>query len=486
MCRLFPIGLLLLILVTICSAATRCVDVNSPSPAPPYTSWPTAARVIQDAVDVSVDGDLIQVTNGIYQTGGRTIEGETTGSRVALTKAVMLQSVNGPGVTIIRGYQVPGTTNGPGAIRCAYLTNGAALFGFTLTNGSTAATNSQFSSQGPHEMGGGAECRSIDAVVSNCIVVGNSSSAGGGATCGTWNNCVFSNNVAASGGGAFEGLFENCLFVGNQAICGGGLALNLGHPCWVFNCTIVGNSAISNGGGFTCSVGMIQPATFMAYNSIILSNSAPSGGNYSLGDWAKFRGINCCTEPTSGPFNFTFDPFFVDPGHGDFRLQSNSPCINAGNNGDIFNVPTSVDLAANPRISGGTIDVGAYEFQNPPSTLSYAWAQQFGIPTDGSADYVDPDADGLNNWQEWQAGTDPTNAASVLKMLGVVPTNNASQLVLTWQSVVDITYVLQFSTNLASPFTTLQSNLMSSSTTRDFIATNATPQVPVFYRVGIQ
>ena len=46
-------------------AAVHYVDLNSPSPSPPYTNWASAARIIQDAVDAAAAGDEIVVTNGI-------------------------------------------------------------------------------------------------------------------------------------------------------------------------------------------------------------------------------------------------------------------------------------------------------------------------------------------------------------------------------------------------------------------------------------
>lgn len=58
-------------------AAVRYVDVNNSSPSAPYTSWATAARTIQEAIDRASAGDSIFVTNGVYETGGRSAHGTT-------------------------------------------------------------------------------------------------------------------------------------------------------------------------------------------------------------------------------------------------------------------------------------------------------------------------------------------------------------------------------------------------------------------------
>ena len=163
---------LLLLCVCPVPATTFYVDVNSANSTPPYTNWSTAATNIQDAVDVSTNGDLILVTNGIYQTGGRVAGGMT--NRLAVTKAVTVQSINGPAMTIIQGYQVPGTTNGTQAVRCVFLTNNAVLIGFTLTNGATYPVN--YAGSPPETMGGGVFCNTSNAIVSNCIIIGNSAS----------------------------------------------------------------------------------------------------------------------------------------------------------------------------------------------------------------------------------------------------------------------------------------------------------------------
>ena len=167
-----------------------------------------AARPPTNAVDLSANGDLILVTNGIYAAGGRVTGGLTT-NRLAITLAVTVQSVNGPAATVIQGYQVPGTTNGLRAVRCAYLANGAVLSGFTLQGGATRT-------DGTNGYGGGVLCQSTSATVTNCVLVGNAAVMGGGSFFGTVNNSIFSNNVAQSGGGAYAGTFNNSLFTGNS------------------------------------------------------------------------------------------------------------------------------------------------------------------------------------------------------------------------------------------------------------------------------
>ena len=78
----------------------RYVNVNNPSPSPPYTNWATAANVIQDAVDLASGGDEVVVTNGVY-------------SSVVVSKPLTLQGLNGPEATVIDGQGLPSTGTAP-------------------------------------------------------------------------------------------------------------------------------------------------------------------------------------------------------------------------------------------------------------------------------------------------------------------------------------------------------------------------------------
>jgi Concanavalin A-like lectin/glucanases superfamily/Immunoglobulin I-set domain len=455
---------------------THYVAAGNPAPVAPYTSWATAATNIQDAVDAATNADTVLVGNGVYQFGGR------GGIRVAIAKTITVQSVDGPFATSIVGFQIPGKTNGYVAVRCASVMNGATLSGFTLTGGATTYNPNPIGS------GAGVYCQSSNATVSNCIIVGNqSANSGGGSYSGTLVNCIIANNSAAGGGGgAFDSTLNNCLIVSNSAGYGGGLGSDeYLFPTVLNNCTVYANSATYGGGLYGFRLG--AEADFTASNCVVMSNTAPVGSNYVQGGDAYYVLNYCCITPlpSGGLGNITNNPLFVNPAAGDFHLQSNSPCINSGNNAY---VSTSIDLDGNPRISGGTVDIGAYEFQNPASIISYAWLQQYGLPTDGSADFTDPDHDGMNNYQEWLTGTDPTNPLSVLELLPPALTNNPPGAIITWQSEPSITYFLQRATNLsvAPAFQPLATNIPGQSGTTSYTDTNAPVPGPYFYRVGVQ
>jgi hypothetical protein len=94
-----------------------------------------------------------------------------------------------------------------------------------------------------------------------------------------------------------------------------------------------------------------------------------------------------------------------------------------------------------------TSSVARFTFQ----TLDpfHTWLASYGLPTDGSADYLDSDGDGMNNWQEYLAGTNPTNANSVFRITGaqMIP---GGKLVLRWLSVSNRMYDVMRGTNLAA------------------------------------
>ncbi len=305
-------------------------------------------------------------------------------------------------------------------------------------------------------------------LANNCIISSNSTGtafSGGGAAYSTLNNCILITNSAPAndGGGAFYSTLTNCLLAANQ---GGGAYFSL-----LVNCTVVSNSG-SAGGGTDASTN---------YNCIIYDNSLYTGAtsNY-VGSFLAW----CDTTPLpSGLGSLTNDPAFVNLAGGNYHLQSTSPCINSGNYAWIR---ATTDLDGNPRIAGGMVDIGAYEYQTPTSVISYAYLQQYGLPTDGSVDFADLDGSGFTVYQDWAAGLNPTNSASVLAMvIPTVATNNITSITVTWQSVTNILYTLQRSSNLALPFTTIRANIPGHSGTTSSTDFSVTGHGSYFYRVSV-
>jgi hypothetical protein len=315
----------------------HCVDNTGSNPVSPYTSWDTAATNIQDAIDAAAAGEFVLVTNGVYSAGGKVISGDLT-NRVAIDKALIVFSVNGYTSTVIEGQWDSTSTNGPGAVRCAWLTDGATLFGFTLRNGATRGGN--FISQAL-QYGGGA-LLSSNALLSNCVLTNNSARYGGGGVAfGTVNNCFVSNNSAMHGGGAYSSHLNNCTVRQNYYVSGG-----------------------NGGGGVESCVS----------RNCVVSENYDSPFNVNVANYPSFTIFeiftNCCTSPlpSRGTNNMTNAPLFLNfPGG--FGLSPASPCRGAGN--PLFT--TGYDLDGEPYLNPPSIGCDEIITSNLSGPLSFSF-----------------------------------------------------------------------------------------------------------------
>jgi len=262
---------------------------NTAAASVPYDTWDSAAATIQDAVDIAAPGfGIVIVTNGVYQAEAVVVGGGAP-CRLALTNAVRVLSVNGAAATVIAGV----APRGPGAIRCAYLADGALLEGFTLTNGHTRLEGVSTATDG-----GGALCED-GGMLEGCLVTGCAAERGGGVCGGEMLLCTIEGNSAVSGGGVHGVLSDQCSIVGNEAQSDGGgvkggtarfcevrgnTAVSGGgtHEAFSDRCTIVSNTATYGGGTW----GGTNLSCLIAYNEAQFAGGGMKGG---LGDGCTIR-----------------------------------------------------------------------------------------------------------------------------------------------------------------------------------------------------
>jgi hypothetical protein len=110
----------------------------------------------------------------------------------------------------------------------------------------------------------------------------------------------------------------------------------------------------------------------------------------------------------------------------------------------------------------------------------------FGSTTNAAAaPTADPDHDGMSNWAEFLAGTNPTNSASVLRVTAVAREGN--NLRITWTMGSGKTNVLQRANSLggASNFTDAFTVLTTGSVT-NYLDVGAVTSAPArYYRIRL-
>lgn len=403
------------------TAALVVVTIAGPRLSPAETRHvPADYPTIQACISATYysPGDECVVAPGVYH---ETIH--------TLGRPVTLRSSGGPDVTIIDGtgladsvvfftrgegpdtvfdgFTITGGTGHAYEIEPVGITRGG---GMLISDSSPTVTNCIFRANRA-DYGGAIWNERGSPVLTNCAFIGNSAAGGGG---GMWHqvgspaltNCTFSGNTAATGGAILNAngtlSLTNCTFSGNTAEYMGGAIWNGGSNPTLTNCTFSGNT-VSRGfpGG-----AMYNDTSNPSVSNCVFWLDAPDEIAHEPGTpppiAIRFSNVQggLPNGAVDGGGNIDLPPMFLrapDPGpdgtwdgvnddYGDLRLRFGSPAINAGDP-DYPDDPhaTAEDHDGYPRVVGGRVDMGAYEFPGPCDGPDF--------DDDGVPDSCDPDLD---------------------------------------------------------------------------------------------
>jgi len=168
----------------------------------------------------------------------------------------------------------------------------------------------------------------------------------------------------------FGNLLQNNFFdvSTNSQAAGGAISINASNP------VIVNNTIIQNGAYKGAGIFMNNSSSPVFKNNIIRENTASSStGNQILaeGGTPSYNNNNITNLQGCGSGNGNIDlsPLFFGDGVETYTLAPNSPCVNAGATLLLEPWMPLNDLGGHDRFIG-TIDIGAYECQNPSSINS--------------------------------------------------------------------------------------------------------------------
>ncbi|NQT34785.1 right-handed parallel beta-helix repeat-containing protein [bacterium] len=232
-------------------------------------------ETIQEAIDVSIDGDTVLVSPGRY------VENLDFRGINVLVASIFLFTRD---TEYINSTIIDGNGEGSVATFDSRETSRAGLMGFTILNGSS-------------QEGGGIYCYNSGPVISYCSIHSNRAETGGGALF-SYNsnpqirNCTISDNSVEEGGGGIFGWS--------------------GSEPWLVNCILWDNSPnqICFGGD-------------RDWNSIIVASCDVQDGEEGIvTNWNA--GVNWWDD------SIDEDPLFADAENHNYHLTEDSPCIDVG------------------------------------------------------------------------------------------------------------------------------------------------------------
>jgi hypothetical protein len=323
--------------------------------------------------------------------------------------------------------------------------------------------------------GGGLLVAESTFVMQDCSIQGCYAATDGG---GIWLNsanatltrCRISSNESGNFGG---GLFiigdtpvslTSSQIAGNKSTTGGGLFILSANP-QLTNCTIQGNSGSgvasqtfaapqlrncivwANRGGGATTIAAQQLRNISVFNPLLNTDPSPNVG-FCLVEGANsaadFADANLTTWSSGNLNGSTSQPVFINSpaasaapnSTANLRLRAASAASNTGSNAATTDLS---DLAARPRIQGGTVDLGAFEGTYVSFTLLYP-----ALNPDG-----DENANGLSNFAEYALGRDPAAGATApglphiaadagVLFLTLSQRNDAADVVARWRTSIDL------------------------------------------------
>lgn len=383
---LISLGLMAVLVHPSTATAARRYASSTGTATTECLSWANACS-LNNAINAASSGDEVWVKQGTYgaislKSGVKIIGGfagtETSASQSKPdlhptildgggTGPVVTSENNTPGTTMLRGFRI---THGHGA---ADLTADIAGGGMWLLNSGAVIVQCVFDHNTALYTGAAVAIRGGQPWFVNCEFHDNGTGGDGPAR---------DENTAPWAGGAIyvhsgSPTFMNCLFQHNKALEGGAMMVYNGTPV-IVNSTFVNNRAGDGYGGALSDEG----AKAVIRNCIFWGNTAYKGSNQIFSAPQADSDVTYCDIQGgwTGTTNINVDPSFVNSGANDYRLNANSPCVNAGKSsapalpndqGDLnwnsnTGEPTPLDLDRSTRVWSliGTpkVDMGAYEY----------------------------------------------------------------------------------------------------------------------------
>jgi hypothetical protein len=386
---------------------------------------------IQAAIDDANNADIVQVQPGTYQETinflGKNITVTSLAPEDPCVIAATVIDANGLGSVVTFDHNE---------------TSQAVLTGFTITGG----TGTFVFEAGGIEVywGGGICCDDSSPTIVRNVIVGNHGpvemdgntpvvvSFGGGIVSMAGkptitrniikdNSAYFGAAVAVISGDAK--IVSNLIFE-NSAWFGGGAA-----P--IFGGRLLANTIMENSGqlgGGVCLLSDSVIGTGLVSGNIIC-DSTEGGGLYADSNSLGAIRYNNLHNNTPADYietpnltgiggNISADPCFINSAVRDFTLHAASPCVDAGDPNYVAG-PNETDLDGRPRVLGGRIDMGAYEFNYRPvadagpNQVAYAFFDGYAdVNLNGSGSY-DDDNNVLDYYWSWTIDSNDYEANGV-------------------------------------------------------------------------